>query len=238
MQLLRRLIARRSDRVDERSFVVEGAQLLDEAARAGWTVRDVYLSADATASYAGAHRLAAGVMERVASTESPQPVLAVVERRTAELPSDGRWIVVADRIADPGNLGTILRSAEAAGAACVVLTPGTVDAFNPKVVRASAGSLFHVGVVEGIGLDAVKRVGYRLIGTTSHGAVDYRDANLAGSVALVLGNEAHGVDADAPVDEWVTITHRGRSESLNVAMAGTILCFETATQQQPAKAAE
>lgn len=218
--------------------MVEGAQLLDEAARAGWSVRDVYLSADAVESYAGAHRLAVGVMERVASTESPQPVVAVVERRTVELPVAGGWIVVADRIADPGNLGTIMRSAEAAGAACVVLTPGTVDAFNPKVVRASAGSLFHVGVVEGVGLDDVKEMGYRLIGTTSHGAVDYRDADLSGPVAIVLGNEAHGVGADAPVDQWVTITHTGRSESLNVAMAGTILCFETATQQQPAKPAE
>jgi TrmH family RNA methyltransferase len=207
--------------------------------RAGWPVRAVFLSAEAEEdTRPGALRLAPGVMERVASTETPQPVMAVIERRTAELADATGWVVVADRIADPGNLGTIMRSAEAAGAVGVVLTPGTVDAFNPKVVRASAGSLFHVGIIEGVGLEAVKQRGYRLIGTTSHGAVDYLDADFSGPVAIVLGNESQGVDPDAPVDEWVTITHKGRSESLNVAMAGTILCFRASTQQQPTNSAE
>ena len=215
--------------------MVEGAQLLDEAVRAGWTVHSVYLSPDARdlVAFPEAFRLAESVMERVASTESPQPVLAIVERRVAALPNAHGWLVVADQVADPGNLGTIMRSAEAAGAAGVALTPGTVDAFNPKVVRASAGSLFHVGVIEGVGLDTVKRHGYRLVGTTSHageGVQDYRNADLAGPVALVLGNEAHGINVDAPIDEWVTVTHQGRSESLNVAMAGTLLCFEASIQ--------
>lgn len=199
----------------------------------------VFLSAEADdGAHTGAHRLAAGVMERVASTEAPQPVLAIIERRTVALPDPNGWIVVADRVADPGNLGTIMRSAEAAGAAAVALTPGTVDAFNPKVVRASAGSLFHVAIVEGVGLEEVKQRGYRLLGTTSHGAVDYLDADFSGPVAIVLGNEAHGIDVNAPVDEWVTITHKGRSESLNVAMAGTILCFRASTHHQHANSAE
>jgi TrmH family RNA methyltransferase len=237
------LIGRRADRLEEQLFVVEGQQLLDEAVRAGWSVHSVYLSSDAKAldAFPHASRLDVHVMERVASTETPQPVIAIVGRRTASLSHAEGWIVVADRIADPGNLGTIMRSAEAAGASQVVLTPGTVDAFNPKVVRASAGSLFHVGVVEGVELDDVRRHGYRLIGTTSHaegGAVDYRSADLSGNVAVLLGNEAHGVDVDSPVDDWVTIIHQGRSESLNVAMAGTLLCFEVSSRHQPTNPAD
>jgi RNA methyltransferase, TrmH family len=237
------LIGRRADRLEEQLFVVEGQQLLDEAVRAGWNVHSVYLSSEAKEldAFPNAFRLDAQVMERVVSTDSAQPVLAVVGRRTEVLRRAEGWIVVADRVADPGNLGTIMRSAEAAGASCVVLTPGTVDAFNPKVVRASAGSLFHVGVVEGVELDEVKHGGYRLIGTTSRsemGAVDYRRADLSGHVAVLLGNEAHGVDADAPVDDWVTITHQGRSESLNVAMAGTLLCFEVSARHQSVNPAD
>ncbi|MBI5089584.1 MAG: RNA methyltransferase, partial [Actinobacteria bacterium] len=93
--------------------------------------------------------LAPNVMERVATTESPQPVLGVVRRRTSTLDSlvGSTFVLAADRIADPGNAGTILRSAEAAGVDAVVLTQGSVDAFNPKVVRASAGALFEVPVV-------------------------------------------------------------------------------------------
>jgi len=232
------LISRRADRKAEALFVVEGEQLLMEATRAGWEVREVYLAAEVSDDgHPNAVRLAQGVMERVASTESPQPLLALVERRVMALPPTSGWVVVADRIADPGNLGTIIRSAEAAGASAVVLPRGTVDAFNPKVVRASAGAIFHVGIVEDIELSDVKKHGFRLVGTTSHGGpstTEYRRADLSGPVAVVLGNEAHGLDADAPIDQWLTITHFGRSESLNVAMAGTLVCFAVAAQHQPA----
>ncbi len=224
-------------------FVVEGEQLLREAVGAGWSVHSVFIAADArdVEGFEDAFRLGDSVMERVASTETPQPVLAVIERRTVALASAANWIVVVDRVTDPGNLGTIMRSAEAAGASQVVLTAGTVDAFNPKVVRASAGALFHVGIVEGVDLVEVRQRGYRLIGTTSHddqSATDYQRADLRGPVAVVLGNEAHGLDNAAPVDQWVTIPHFGRSESLNVAMAGTILCFAVATQHNPPIAGE
>lgn len=187
------------------------------------------------------YRLGESVMSRVASTETPQPILAIVERRLATLAPGTGWVVVADRIADPGNLGTIIRSAEAAGASRIVLTAGTVDAFNPKVIRASAGAVFHVGIVEDATLEDVREGGYRLIGTTSHGglrAQDYRQVDLRGAIALVLGNEAHGLESTAPIDEWVTIPHSGRSESLNVAMAGTILSFAIATQHEAPTAGE
>jgi TrmH family RNA methyltransferase len=175
--------------------------------------------------------LAAGVIERVASTESPQPILAVVRIPPSSLDLAAVGLVlVADRIADPGNLGTILRSAEAAGVDGVVLTAGSVDPFNPKVVRASAGALFRVPVLEA-GLASVRAAGLRTIGTSSHRGCAHVDADLTGRIALVVGNEARGLPDDAQVDEWVTIRHHGRAESLNVAMAATVLCFEAARQR-------
>ena len=137
------------------------------------------------------------------------------------------FVVVADRIGDPGNLGTILRSAEAAGVDVVVLTPGTVDAFNPKVVRASAGAVFLVPVLPG-SLGDVRAAGIRLVGTSSHRGMRHTDADWSGRLAIVAGTEAHGLPDDAPVDQWVRIEHAGRAESLNVAMATTVLCFEAA----------
>ncbi len=175
------------------------------------------------------------MLERVATTERPRPNIAIVRSRPTDPDVLGPdracdLVVVADRLADPGNLGTILRSAEAAGVDAVVLTPGSVDPFNPKVVRASAGALFHVPVVEAT-LDRVREAGLELVGTSSHQGRNHVDADWVGRVAIVLGNEAHGLVDGAAVDRWVRIEHQGRAESLNVAMAATVLVFEAARQR-------
>ena len=150
VQRLRRLLGRRSSRSDDGAFVVEGRQLVGEAADAGWEIEAEFVAAGTTpVTGSAAFVLATGVIERVASTDSPQPILAVVRipPPALDLRTAG-FVLVADRIADPGNLGTILRSAEAAGVDGVVLTAGSVDPFNPKVVRASAGALFRVPVLD------------------------------------------------------------------------------------------
>ena len=177
--------------------------------------------------------LGEGVIERVASTERPQPNMAIVRMPAPERVLDSaELVVVADELNDPGNLGTILRSAEAAGVDVVVLTPGSVDPYNPKVVRASAGALFHVPVVAA-SLDEVRRAGLRLMGTSSHRGARHVDADWSGRLAIVVGSEAHGLSDDSPVDDWVRIEHRGRAESLNVAMAATVLVF-TASERRAA----
>lgn len=233
-------------------FVVEGAVLIAEAVRGGWDVLAQYRTADAPTVQgcdADDYVLGEGVLERVASTESPQPNLALVSRRTASLArletsvdpavstdktrNTTPWVMYLDAVSDPGNLGTILRSAEAMGATGVVLGAGSADVFNPKVVRASAGALFHVPIVEGASLADVKALGYRVLATSSHehpGSKSLHDTSLSGAVCVVLGNEAHGVSNDhaASIDEWVRIDHVGRAESLNVAMAATIIGYELA----------
>ena len=229
VQQLRRLLGRRDARSEAGSFVVEGAVLIGEAIAAGWDVVAEYVAPDAEPlSGAPWHRLADGVIERVASTEHPQPHLAEVRASVGHDPlGAAQLVLVADQLNDPGNLGTILRSAEAAGADAVVLTPGSVDPYNPKVVRASAGAIFHVPVVQ-TSLEGVAAAGLRLVGTSSHLGDAFEAADWSGRIAIVMGSEAHGLPDDAPVDAWVRIAHHGRAESLNVAMAATLLVFEAA----------
>jgi TrmH family RNA methyltransferase len=224
-------LGRRSSRYDEGAFVVEGLGLLRQAVDAGWTVEECFVAPGTSLGIDLAvtvDELGPNVMSRVASTESPQPVLAIVAMRSVPLLPDASFVLVGDRIADPGNAGTIIRSAEAAGADGVVLTPGSVDPFNSKVVRASAGSLFRLPVVEAT-LESL--VGFRRLGTSSHRGDVYTDPVYHGRCAVVVGNEAHGLDDDAAIDQWITIPHAGPAESLNVAMAATVVAFEVARQR-------
>lgn len=247
VQELRRLLGRRRSRQDERRFVVEGPVLVAEAVAAGWACEAQFVPEGSDSAIDGAgdvNELAGGVLERVASTETPQAPLAIVAIPDGppieSLLSEAAFVVVLDRVSDPGNLGTILRSVEAAGADLVVLTPGSVDPYNPKVVRSSAGALFHVPVVTAA-IDDVAAGGLELFGTTSRGfpgrtVVPYTEADLTGRIAVVMGNEAAGLpdewdDTVGPVRSWITIPHEGRSESLNVAMATTVLAFEVARQR-------
>ena len=210
---------------------------------AGIEIQEVFVAAGATppaAVDAPCHELAPGVIERIADTVTPQPVLAVAPFVDVPLDDlrDADFLVVCVDVRDPGNAGTVLRSAEAAGAEGVVCCDGSVDVYNPKTVRASAGSLFHVRVV--VGGDAVEVLeriggwGVTRVGAMVHEGSDYTSVDLTRPVALVLGNEANGLDpaAAAAVDVAATIPMRGRSESLNVGMAAAVLCFETARQRR------
>ncbi len=242
MQRLRRLLSNKSERVEAKSFVVEGRHLLEEALRAEWQVLEVFVDPErADSTLAGldlgvvvVHELQSGVLERVATTESPQGVIAEVARRDFADSVLHGWVLVVDRLADPGNLGTLIRSAEAFGASAVVCTSGTVDPFNPKALRAAAGATFHVPVLVDRRLEDLAQRGFRILGTTSHGSPRTSDiamVDLHGDVAVVLGNEAHGLDPDVSVHEWVSIPHVGHSESLNVAMAGTVLSYVMASRR-------
>ena len=214
-------------------FVVEGASLIAQAAAARWEIEAQYLApgAEALPLTGDVFELGPNVIERVASTEAPQPVLAVVRQRASQLPSHPTFVLVGDRLADPGNAGTIIRSAEAAGADAVVFTAGSVDVYNPKVVRAAAGSLFRLPVLS-LELAALQSVGLAVLATSSHRGRSYTDVDLRQPVALVVGNEAHGVADDAAVAGWITIPHAGGAESLNVAMAATVIAFEVARQRR------
>lgn len=140
-------------------------------------------------------------------------------------------VLVAHGVRDPGNLGTMIRSADAAGIDAVAVVAESTDPYSPKVVRSTAGSIFRIPVIE-TDLAAVAAGGRRILATSSHRGNPHRAIDYAGTIAIVVGNESHGLDAsdlgsiDPDRVEWVRIEHRGRAESLNVAMAATLLCFE------------
>ena len=202
---------------------VEGATLIGEALEAGLVLHEEYVGPNGEPVAGGGYvELSLSALSRVATTETPQPNVAVFRRPVPGQLDNVRCALVLDRIADPGNVGTLIRSAEAAGIDAVVVTQGTADTFSPKVVRASARAVFHQPLIEA-SIGELAASGFDIIGTSSHLGVDHRVADWSGRVALVLGNEAHGVDI-VP-DRWVQVLHRGRSESLNVAMAGTLLVF-------------
>jgi TrmH family RNA methyltransferase len=241
-------LGRRSARTAEGAFVVEGAKVLSEALGAGARVEAVYVTAGTTdpvidtALDAGVRvfDVAPGVIDRIADAATPQPILGVVGDVTVPLDRlrGASFLVVLVDVRDPGNAGTVIRTAEAAGAGGVVCCDGSVDVFNPKTVRASAGSLFHVPVVGGGSavevLDTIGGWGLRRLATSSRAGVDYATADLGAPIALVLGNEAHGLPDDIAghVDGSITIPMTGRTESLNVSMAAAVLCFETARQRR------
>jgi TrmH family RNA methyltransferase len=233
---------------------IEGPNLLEEALKAGLHVECVFVAE-------GAERLLDGLaldssievlqvpkslLDSVLMTETPQAVAALVE------PPDWTWphilgthspgaktaalVVVLAEVQDPGNLGTILRSAEAFGADGVVCLPGTVSAWNPKAVRASAGSVFRLPVLT---LDAedcfqnLREAGVRVWTTTVVGAEPADLVDLSGGVAILIGNEGNGVPLEiaAKADGAITIPCPGPVESLNAAVAASVLLYEAARQR-------
>jgi TrmH family RNA methyltransferase len=245
---LRRLLRRRRSREEEGAYVVEGSKLVAEALAASAPVQAVFTGPETPPGLLERARdagvpvrgLAPGVLERVASTVTPQPALAVLARADADLASlaSASFVVVCVSLADPGNAGTVLRCAEAAGAGAVVFCGESVDVYNPKAVRASAGSLFYVPVVvAGDAVEVLERLaafGLERLAAVTRDGRDHTTADLTGRLALVLGNEATGLPARVAraVDQSVSIRVAGRAESLNVAMAAAVLCFEVARQRR------
>lgn len=250
IQRLRRLLARPDVRRSEGAFVLEGETLVREALNAGVPLEGLFVAPTersvppvvqrAAAAGVRIHRLAPGVLERVAGTVTPQPVMAIAPTCDVALDSvaGAALVLVCIDVRDPGNAGTVLRSAEASGAGAVVFCTGSVDVFNPKTVRSSAGSLFHVPVVSGGDpvevLERLQAWGFKRLGTVARGGQPYDTVDLTVPVAVVVGNEAVGLPAalDAHLDVRTTIPMAGRAESLNVGVAAALMCFEASRQRR------
>jgi RNA methyltransferase, TrmH family len=230
---------------------IEGSKMLEEALRAGLRVKSVFVAKGSERLLAPLRlpreveilQLPQALLDSALATETPQPVAALVEPPVwswahvlGTRPMKTPLIVVLAGIQDPGNLGTILRSAEAFGATSVVSLPGTVSAWNPKAVRASAGSVFRVPVVtasERKCFDELREAGVRILATTVRGAERIDQVEMARSIAIVIGNEGNGVPQEiaGKADEAITIPCPGPVESLNAAMAATVLLYEAARQR-------
>ena len=230
---------------------IEGPNLLGEAVRAGLRIECVFAAEDAERLLEALDLPAEteillmpqSLLDSALTTETPQPIAALVE------PPDWTWahllgqpgqtaplLVVLAEMQDPGNLGTILRSAEAFGADGVLSLPGTVSAWNPKAVRASAGSLFRLPMLAASEVESfshLRKAGVKIWTTTVHGAQPADLVDLAGPVALLIGNEGNGVPDDlaAKADGALTIPCPGPVESLNAAVAASVLLYEASRQR-------
>lgn len=235
---------------------IEGVRIVEEAIRSGLRFRAVFFRESAQnlseklLPQIGAHvetlELADKLFDGAVPSETPQGVAALVRLKDFSLEAvlervQVGPILVAAGLQDPGNLGTILRSAEAFGSAGVILGEGTVSPFNSKVIRASAGSAFRLPVVQAKGPGGLNDVctklrarGVRLMATSSHKGTSLDQAKLAGPVAIFVGSEGAGVPRAllAQVDETVAIPHSPQVESLNAGIAASIVLYEAARQRR------
>jgi TrmH family RNA methyltransferase len=248
---LRALLRDPRARRDEHAFVVEGPRVVAAALDRGASFERTFIGPRAERAFAPlvermrdagvpVEELKEGVLERIGDTVTPQPVMAVApfsDVDVDELPADG-LVLVAATVRDPGNAGTLLRSAEAAGVAGVVFCGNSVDPHAPKVVRSSGGAVFGIPVVEAEDpvkvLDALGRHGRRRLAAVVAGGEHFDRVDLTGRVAIVLGNEGAGLPPllVKHIDGNVTIPLEPPAESLNVGMAATVLAFEAARQRR------
>jgi TrmH family RNA methyltransferase len=242
-------LRKRGLREQHRRFLVEGAQAAAEAIAAG-AVEALFHAPGSTgrvpevAARAGdaairVHPVTEAVIHHLTSSVTPQGLVAVarfVDVDTEALPDVG-LVPVLCSVRDPGNAGTILRSADAAGASGVVFTEGSVDVYNPKTVRASAGSLFHLPVVRDVpvagAVAALRARGAQVLAAAADGDTSVYETDLTRPTALLLGNEAWGLPPEVRslADATVRVPIQGRAESLNLAAAAALLLFEAARQR-------
>jgi TrmH family RNA methyltransferase len=229
---------------------IEGMRILEEAIRSGLKFKSVFFRASAEnraerlipqlASHVETLLLPDKLFASAVPSETPQGVAALVRCKVFKLEDvlgkshAGPLLAIAG-VQDPGNLGTILRSAEAFGAGGVLLGEGTVSPFNSKVIRASAGSVFRLPIVQtklpGI-LDQMRELGLRLIATSSHKGTPLDQATLTGPLAIFIGSEGAGLPHEllAEMTETVAIPHSPNVESLNAGVAASIVLYEAARQ--------
>jgi RNA methyltransferase, TrmH family len=255
-----RRLNKRAFRQRERAFLAEGPQAVAEAFHCGAQVTDLFVTVpartrhrDLVAAIAAAgipvHVVSGEVMDELAQTVTPQGLLAVCGFVDVPLAEVARvkpaLFALLANVRDPGNAGTVLRTADAAGAHAVVFADASVDPYNGKCVRASAGSLFHLPVVAGTRLEeavvTLREAGLRIVAADGRAGRSLDDpevrARLAGPTAWMFGNEAWGLPPElvALADEPVAVPIYGRAESLNLAAAAAVCLYASARARQAHK---
>jgi len=239
-------------RQENREFMIEGVRFLEEAVFAGTSIKYCLCSEDLGGDRIDSlikemlqrnikvYLVEDNLMQDVCETKSPQGIVAVIEKRefnSDALFEESDFIVLIDRVQDPGNLGTIIRTADAAGAWGVIISDGSVDPYSPKVLRSTMGSIFHVPVIYDMdivsAIGGLKTHGFTVYVSSLKGSTAYYNEIYRGKTAIVIGNEANGVDSKIvqTADRLIKIPMPGKAESLNAAVAGSILMFEVVKQR-------
>ncbi|HWC14663.1 MAG TPA: RNA methyltransferase [Actinomycetota bacterium] len=241
---------RRNHRREEGAFLLEGARAIRDVLASGGDIEELFVVADEwpvpgivveAASRPVVHLVTPSVLAAITDSVTPQGIVAVARSPLAQIEdvrcTSGLAVVLAG-VGDPGNVGTIIRTAAAAAADCVILAAGTCDVLNPKTARAATSALFSVPIVADIqlvaALDRLATLGYATVGTDASAPASMYDRDLSRPVALVVGNEARGLPSEQQrqLDEVVSIPMPGPVESLNVATAAALVVFEVLRQRR------
>lgn len=220
-------------RTQTETFLIEGDHLIEEAYNSDWKIDMLIIEEGKTApdwmSEESVIYVTNRVFKEITQTEAPQGIAAVV-RMMKNVSEDANEVLLIDAVQDPGNLGTIIRTADAAGFSRVILGKGTVDVYNDKVIRATQGSIFHI-VIEYADLaeeiPLLQADGYTVLASALKGAIPYVDTVVTGKTALIMGNEGAGIRDEflALADTLVKIPIYGKAESLNVSIAAGVLMY-------------
>jgi RNA methyltransferase, TrmH family len=248
LRLARTLMGRPKERREAKAFVAEGVRLVEEALAAGWPIQYVLyapglsergqaLVTNLKTNSVDVEEVDQTVLQSVSETETSQSILAVLSIPENEIQVDTQlnFVLIPDSIRDPGNLGTLLRSAAAAGVQTVFLPPETTDAFAPKVVRAGMGAHFRLPI-HSLTWDGIRErtSGLKVYLAEMEGPLSCWQADFKVPLALIVGGEAEGATEEARqlVDNAVCIPMPGKAESLNAGVAGAILMFEVVRQRK------
>ena len=245
LKLVRALQGRSKARKKEKAFIVEGVRLLEEAVNINWTIR--FILYDRFLSKRGKKLLEnsakkgiiieevdSALLNALSDTENSPGILAVLNESQLTMPAISDFLLILDQIRDPGNLGTLLRTASAAGVDMVILAPKTADAFSPKVLRAGMGAHFRIPIIVADWQEIENLVrGLTVLLAEMAGDVIYTEASLKHACALIIGGEAEGASksARALAKMRVRIPMSNKTESLNAAIAGAIIIFEMVRQR-------
>jgi len=234
------------NRSKEGKYIIEGFRLVQEAFKVNMEIEYLIISEgseDKLNEYLNEYIneekiyiMKKNLFTMLTSTETPQGAIAVVKNK--ELPKDieGEFFLLCDKVQDPGNLGTIIRTAHAAGVDGIILTKGTVDIYNDKSIRSTMGSLFYVPIIQDDEeLSFVRKLkdeGFSLVATSLQESKDFFESDLKGKIILSVGNEGNGISEEvfSLADKKVKIPMPGGAESLNVAIATSIILFEKVRQ--------
>lgn len=247
IQRIRALLSNRQERHQQQVFVLEGIRLMEEAVRSNWRIEHVIFSS--TISPRGkiiieecvkkgipTDEVPDTVIASISDTEASQGILAVTAIVTLPVPSSLDFVLIADNIRDPGNLGTLLRTAAAAAVNLVVLTPGTADVYNPKVVRAAMGAHFNIPIqtVDWSEINTRFKPGLKFLLAEMENSVPLWQVDFHEPLAIIIGGEAEGASEEARLlsDQAINIPMSGKTESLNAAIAAGIILFEVVRQRK------
>jgi RNA methyltransferase, TrmH family len=249
IQRVKKLLSSSSYRQSEKAFIVEGVRLVEEAVTSGWEIQELYISDNlsergrtllANQSVPGSIRylVTEEVMTDLSDTETPQGITAVLRQHEMALPKHLDFLLVMDAVRDPGNVGTILRTASAAGVNAVLIAPETADPFSPKVLRAGMGAQLKIPVClcswEKISSLIHAQTGMTTLLADTIDGTPLWEENLTGAIALIVSSEASGPSPSARdlANHIITIPMPGSCESLNAAIAASLLIYEAVRQRR------